>query len=371
MIVFLLSYVPNPRMNKRIELAKKISPTAVVCAKRRVGNLWEPFHHDVPHHIIECDMPQLKHPVKRMLSYFSFKRFVMRTLEKLQPTCLYLQGLDCLDIAYHYRKKHPSVKIVFEVADVREPFLEEKKSIITRLILRKERKLFPAVSHLVITSDKFYDVHYVDLISRDKVIVAPNIPDLTFFKGFAKEPHERFTVGFIGGLRYMTQLKLLVDASQAADVDVVFAGGGASAGFDAELQSYCQGKANIRLLGKYKYDTSIAGLYKNIDCVYSVYDADNPNVRIALPNKLYEAVYCELPLLAASNTYLGEIVSKHSIGLCVGHRKLDELTQALVQMKTDQKLYGQLVANCRLAQASVLSSAYNQELEEMIASVLR
>lgn len=358
-------------MNKRIELAKKISPTAVVCARRHIGNLWEPFHQDVPHHILECDMPEWKHPIRRMLSFMSFKRFVMSTLEKLQPTCLYLQGLDCLDIACSYRQKHASVKIVFEVADVREAFLEERKSIAARIILHKERRLFPAVSHLVITSDRFYDVHYADLISSDKVIVAPNIPDLTFFKGFVKEPHERFTVGFIGGLRYLTQLKLLVDASQAADVDVVFAGGGASAGFDAELHGYCQGKDNIRLFGKYKYDTSIASLYKTVDCVYSVYDADNPNVRIALPNKLYEAVYCELPLLAASNTYLGEIVSKYDIGLCVGHRNLEELTRALIQMKTDQKQYEQMVTNCRLAQATILSSAHNQELENVLASSLR
>ena len=81
--------------------------------------------------------------------------------------------------------------------------------------------------------------------------------------------------------------------------------------------------------------------------MYSVYDADMQNVRVALPNKLYEAVYCEIPLIVAKNTYLAQLVDEWGVGLAVDHKNKDELVEALHRLQSDQAIDKCIEQNCR------------------------
>ena len=84
-----------------------------------------------------------------------------------------------------------------------------------------------------------------------------------------------------------------------------------------------------------------------MDCVFAVYDADNPNVRIALPNKLYESILCELPIIVAKGTYLEELVKEWGVGVSVSHKDVNELAEALKMLMNNQELYGQIVDGCQ------------------------
>ena len=98
---------------------------------------------------------------------------------------------------------------------------------------------------------------------------------------------------------------------------------------------------------RYDYEKEIALLYGKVDCVYSVYDADNPNVKIALPNKLYESIICELPIIVAKDTYLSELVQKWNVGVSVSHTDTIELIEVLKKYKNDKKYYGKYVEGCQ------------------------
>ena len=45
-----------------------------------------------------------------------------------------------------------------------------------------------------------------------------------------------------------------------------------------------------------------------------MYDSTDLNVRLALPNKLYESMYFKKPILVSSNTYLSQVVDQYGIG---------------------------------------------------------
>lgn len=136
----------------------------------------------------------------------------------------------------------------------------------------------------------------------------PNIPEAAPFAKYKRKTRGKFTVGFIGSIRYLKQMKMLVDAAERAGCNVLFAGAGVTTSDYLHIIEYCKDKYFVTFTGKYNYNEDIANLYGAVDCIYAVYDADNPNVRIALPNKLYEAVYCKLPIIVAKGTYLSEIV---------------------------------------------------------------
>ena len=346
---FLLTHVPNPRINKRIEVFKNNLNTTVICTRRSSQNIWEPTQ-DVEHIIFNIDLPTAKHMVKRCYKSRDFQKRAQVKLEEIKPDVIYAEGLDSLIIAGKY-KKNKNVKIFFEVADLRENYIVKPRKflekIITGILLRKEKKIFKNVDYLIVTSPKFYDIHYKELIPKERILFIPNTPGVNVFKNYKKKKNGIFTVGFIGGIRYLKQMKMLVDVANELGCNVLFAGAGITSCEYDEIRAYCKGMQNIIFTGKYNFNTEIAGLYSKIDCVYSVYDADNPNVRIALPNKLYESIECELPIVVAKGTYLAELVEKYGVGVSVSHKDKSELASVLRHMKDSIKYRESFAEKCR------------------------
>ena len=347
-VCFLLTHVPNPRMNKRIEVIKKEADTHVICTRRASQNIWEPTQ-NVDHVIIDIDLPSAKHILKRYVVSQDFQKKALKKLEQLKPNVIYAEGLDTLIIAGKYKKTH-DVRIVFEVADLRENYITKPEKavdrIITAMLLHREKKAFRNVDFLVVTSPKFYDMHYNTLIGRDKMLFIPNAPDVEVFREYKKHKGD-FTVGFIGGIRYLQQMKMLVDAAAKVGCKVLFAGAGGTSSDYEEIQAYCKGKNYVQFTGRYDYNTQIAGLYGMVDCVFAVYDADNPNVRIALPNKLYESILCELPIIVAKGTYLEELVREWGVGVSVNHRDEQELVEVLKRLMNDDAFYRGIADRCK------------------------
>ena len=90
-----------------------------------------------------------------------------------------------------------------------------------------------------------------------------------------------------------------------------------------------------------------------VDCVYAVYDADNPNVRIALPNKLYESILCELPIIVAKQTYLAELVKEWGVGISVNHKEVKELVEAIACLKNNREVYEEIRNACVVIKRSL------------------
>ena len=347
-VCFLLTHVPNPRMNKRIGVFRQFAETKVICTRRASQNIWEPMQ-DVEHIIYDIDLPSAKQILKRYAVSREFQKKAIAKLKELQPNVIYSEGLDSLIIAGKYRKKNP-VRVFFEVADLRENYIVRPKRMLDRLItaalLRREKRAFQNVDFLVVTSPKFYDLHYRELIPKERMLYIPNAPNSTVFADYRKKDSGPFTIGFIGGIRYLTQMEMLVDAANEVGAAVLFAGAGGTTAEYEEIKAYCRGMDNVTFSGRYDYEIEIASLYGRVDCVYAVYDADNPNVRIALPNKLYESIWCGLPIIVAKGTYLEELVLEMGVGVSVSHTDKNELINVLTRLKNDPSYYQSFVDHC-------------------------
>lgn len=369
-VCFVLTHVPNPRMNKRISEFKQIMSTEVICARRASQNIWEPEHTDINHTILNVDLPESSHIFKRSMVSLGFRKTVYSLLEEKKPSIVYAEGLDVLMVASKYKKKYGGL-LIYEVSDLRESFIEKPQGIIkqatTTVIACNEKRLFKDIDKLVITSPKFYDMHYCKLIAKSKTVYVPNAPDLRAFRNFKRKEDGKFTVGFIGGIRYITQMRMLVNAASELDINVIFAGAGGTSSEYSEIKEYCKGNDNIRFTGRYDYWNDIANLYGMVDCVYSVYNADNPNVCIALPNKLYEAVYCGLPIIVAKKTYLEEITLAWGVGVSVGHENEDELKKALQTLRDSKDYYDGIVAACEKRKTEI----EEMRKSDLVASLLK
>lgn len=97
------------------------------------------------------------------------------------------------------------------------------------------------------------------------------------------------------------------------------------------IRKLADGRKDVILLGRYDY-TEIANIYACVDCIFAVYDADLPNVKIAFPNRLYEAIQCGLPLIVAKGTKLAELVENLGIGFAVDHASFEEIKEILIKL---------------------------------------
>ena len=125
-------------------------------------------------------------------------------------------------------------------------------------------------------------------------------------------------------------------------------------------------KEFIEYHGKFYYDDDIARLYSNCDIIFSVYNSDMKNVRIALPNKLYESIIARLPIIVSTNTYLQELVEQWKVGFAVNHLSSEEMREVVIRLMEDKELYKEIQRNEEIAWKELNPAKNNERLLNLI-----
>ncbi len=369
-IAILIGFLPDPRMTNRINLLKKIGNLHVICWDKGRNMLQQPQADGYDLHVIRIEAGT--DPIRRMIPYSKFAKEAKKMLGSIKPDLIDVQGLDMLKLANSYKKTaNKKVSIIYEVADLHRLIVDSQTNPVRKLarkyLIREDRQLESSYEKLIITSMAFNQQYFKNFVDQSKVFYMPNVPDLSAFRDYIRKTDGPFTVGFIGSVRYKQQMRNLIEASQLGSFHVLIAGYEEE---PSEIEPMCLGKSNIEWIGPFDFIREVAGLYGRCDAIYSVYDADMTNVRVALPNKLYESVYCRLPIIVAKGTYLEQIVQEWGVGIGVDHHSVDDLVKTVNEIKGNQQFYKQCVDNCRLHQNDISLSHYNVLLEQEINSIL-
>ena len=91
---------------------------------------------------------------------------------------------------------------------------------------------------------------------------------------------------------------------------------------------------NVRFHGRVDYRTALQ-LMARADVLMATYDPAVPNHRYASPNKLFEGMMLEKPVVAARGTHIDELVERHRCGLVVPYGNIEALVAALDRLATD------------------------------------
>lgn len=370
-IAILLGFVPGPRFKKRIVLEKSFSDLHLICWDRGLKNKIMPEEDGFIIHSLR--IPTVNNPLKRMLPYLRFRSFAMKELEKVQPDVIHVQGLDILKIAYDFKKKAKKpVHIIYEVGDLHRLIIDEGKTIprklIKKILIYAERKCCKDIDLLIVTSIKYVESYYGEFVAEEKIMYFPNIPNLEAFATYKKKSDGPFTVGFIGSVRYKKQIWNMIEACSKCGIHMLFAG------YEEEPQviyEACKDREDVEWYGYFDFLAEVADMYGKCDVMYAVYDADMENVRVALPNKLYESVYCEIPLIVAEGTYLEEVVNEWGVGVAVDHKSSEKLIHVLTRLKSDQEYYHAFAGNCKACKGLIDLKYYNTILGNRIVGWMR
>lgn len=368
--VILIGFLPIPRIYKRIEIEKKLFSLHLICWDRGSNMLSLPESDEFESHVVRISAGN--NPIKRNGLYKAFSKKAMELLKSIQPELIHVQGLDMLKIAVEYKKKHNSnLKIVYEVADIHRLIADKPKnlfySFVQKYLIKLDRKLSKDVDLLIVTSQKHIDSYFGRFMDRRKIMLIPNVPSLSAFKNYKKKNvGEPLVVGYIGSIRYKHQMKLLIEAADECNIKLMIAG------FEVdsdEIKKLCESRNNIEWVGQFNYESQVAVLYGKCDLMYSVYDADMENVRVAIPNKLYESIYCEVPLIVAKNTYLADVVEEWGVGVAVDYHSSKELVAFINRVINEKSILCSYQEQCKKHKEKTNLEPYNEELNKRLLCV--
>lgn len=369
-ILFVLSHNPNPRVIKKIDSLINKNDVTVIYWNRFKYNTKFKVNKSVK--LIEFSMKvPSKDAVRRFYALIKYYFLVKEVFNNLQPEFVHATNFDMLLILNRVLKKNIKTKVIYEIGDLGKYVFYENEKFITRKIYKKiasseARIMNKRVDSLILTSKHFWDHYYSNFFSIKKTYIILNVPKKSLFKDYSKRQNINFNIGFIGSVRYYQNLINLIIATQGLkpEINVLIAGDGPD--FN-KVKEYINNRniTNVTLYGPYNYEKEIVNLYNQIDLVYSVYDSSEKNVQLALPNRLYEAINCEIPIIASKKTKLSEFIEKEEIGVTVDSNNIEDLSQAIKKIYLDKIYYEKLQKKMNLIKKNYQYEFYETKLFEI------
>lgn len=328
-IVFILSSVQDSHCKNRIEEFIEYGHSVDIYAFTRKGFQLKKYNYSVN---IIGEISNAKY-LNRIPLYCKKIKEIIRNYNP-NDTVLYLFGFDMALALLLATRRY---KYIYEEADLTYTYL--KNSFVRNCLKAIDKFLITKSYKTVFTSDGFVQFHYNGKVP-DNVYVLPNklnknVESVTLLphKEFDKE---HLIIGFVGSPRFKSIYNFIsVFCKTYPQYEFHVFGGPISEKFET-LKKY----SNCYLHGFFQNPHDLPTIYSKIDMVLSTYDAEFENVRYAEPNKLYEAIYFETPIIVSSGTFLAEKVEKLKIGFNINAMNseqivkfVDSLTKNVIQEK--------------------------------------
>ena len=344
-IFFIAPTTSQPRFHKRVSEIAKLNPSAVFAFSR--GYYEE---NKFPENVAFYSLGKIKdgHYLERISKMFRAVMTIRSQLRNKTRCVFYAFGFDCLLLAWICGIKRG----FYEVGDIRN----EKKG--GGLLASIERIFEKKVLGLVLTSRFFYEAFYQNqtILSSEKIFIVENKLNCALAgkrPDFPKQIHNKITIGFIGLLRYKRPIEMLIqfvkERSQYFEVECFG---------DGPYRSVVETNVCdcVRYHGSFKNPDHLATIYREVDVNYSVYEYTSVNVRLAIPNKLFESAFFGVPILSGYSTALSKWADDWGIGKAI---RLDSMEHFSDDMATVKKEWIETASqNCfKIAESELLDDS--------------
>ncbi|MGZ7160662.1 MAG: glycosyltransferase, partial [Methanobacterium sp.] len=184
------------------------------------------------------------------------------------------------------------------------------------------------------------------------IVTVNNTPEEGLFKkkNKIKDDNKKFTIFLGGKITEQRSTELIISAiKDMEDVQLIIKGFCAEEDYIANLLEMTADMENVDMcLDGVPYE-EITKNTLNADLTIALYDPNIPNNKYASPNKLFEAMASEIPIIVNENTSMADIVKKENCGIIIPFKNEKALKSAISSLKEDQKLRKKLGYNGRKA----------------------
>lgn len=272
------------------------------------------------HHLKHYQTPPPYHT--RLKDYtFSIRRIIQGYDKK--TTLFYFFTLNTAFASLLSR----GIRFIFEEQDM---LFDRMGNRITKSIVKSINKHIINKSTLTVFTSEGFAVYYFGDKVPPKIIVIPNkvskeCLSLNPIKNKTLDfNHLRF--GFVGGVRYDSLYSFaLILASKFPSYEFHFYG--TVIGFSQQQVETLAAFKNVTFHGKFVAPTDFPNIYGNLDFVVATYDTAELNPKYAEPNKLYESIFFEVPIIVSNNSFLADKVTRLGTGFDVDPYDVDDIVE--------------------------------------------
>lgn len=245
----------------------------------------------------------------------------------------YYQGLD---VAMFATRFNPNKKYIYEECDLVHTNVGNKW--LRSLLERIDRRIIRKAYRTVFTSEGFVDYHYGSSKAiPENIVVVPNRLPKAILHQLPAEIRRsvdvsRMRFAFVGGLRYRSLVSIArLITTKFPNHEFHFYGFVSPVIQQEELPQ----RENVFYHGTFKSPDDLPSIYSNVDVVVSTYDVASDNVRYAVPNKLYEAIFFRCPIVVSSGTFLAKKVEQLGIGYSVNPYDEEDVAEFVKEVEAN------------------------------------
>ncbi|MRX63771.1 glycosyltransferase [Maribacter luteus] len=244
---------------------------------------------------------------------------------------IYVFGLDLRLLCFFIFRAN----VTYEISDIMWLYLNKPKRT---LFEHLDKNLAKISSRVVFTSFEFYNRYYKEYIDKEKVSIEENKLE-TYNKVIPLEniPTDKIRIAYVGAFRYTKIIEDLIDVVKS-DKSIIlnFHGDGYSETVGL-IKKTCKENSNIFFHGAFKNPDDLEHIYSKNNLNFVVYQNTLENEQVAMPNKYYESGFFNIPIVCASNTYVGRRVVSNGIGWMIDTDR-KSLYNFLINLKIEDLL---------------------------------
>lgn len=231
-------------------------------------------------------------------------------------------------------------KVFFDIFDWFSDEVKTGKSWIDKPINLLE-KFAVRHSNLVILCEKGR-LRQIQCTPKNYIVI-PNVPSqllgqINSTKIVKENVSWPIVIAYVGGIVHSRGLLELVDCISGDDRFVLKIAGFGDSIIENTIKAAAQKYMNINFHGKVSYDRALE-IMRESDILYAMYYKDNANHIYAAPNKFYESIYLNKPVITTEGTLVGNMVKQYRNGFVISEGKqalsdfLNSLTLQSIYMK--------------------------------------
>jgi hypothetical protein len=207
-------------------------------------------------------------------------------------------------------------RYIYEISDILYAY--PKFKLFLGILRALDKRIIRGSLATVMTSGGFYSFFNIDL---PKVFIIPNrVSPLLQRPIFQITQMEtgKLSFGFVGSLRYKTILDFAdVIGESFPQYDFHFWGGLQDGPMKDAVDNLVGRYTNICYHGAFRSPADLPIVYESFDITVSCYQVSSLNERLAEPNKLYESLFFNKPIIVSEGIYLSDRVNEMDCGFCV------------------------------------------------------
>jgi glycosyltransferase involved in cell wall biosynthesis len=276
-------------------------------------------------------------------NWFWWKKAYKKGLELYNSDFIFdvvhCHDLDTLKTGVWLKKKL-GVKLVYDAHEIFAYMIARNMpKIIVNYALNMEKKLINKVDHILTVNEPLRE--YFKKIFDKKITIIMNCKDI-ILEEYKPTNNDVFTLSYIGVLHKSRMFPEIIDIVGSIDNVKMFIAGKKENLFE-EVKLICEKYDNIDFLGPIPFNQVVPKTLMSDAILCMIYPND-PNNKIGLANKQFEAMVCGRPIICTKDTFSGKMTSDLKCGIAVDYNK-ESLINGIIKLRDDKDLCKRLGEN--------------------------